>query len=260
MQHSSLYTIVFAGIVCVVCAILVSSSVVSLSTLQQTNAALDKRKNVLLAAGLVQPSEKLTPAELNDRFRVIEPVVIEMATGMIVPEIDPSSFNQRKSVNDPKTSQVAPPNSSRISRLPNHTVVYQVFNDSRELQMIILPIEGYGLWSTLYGFLALGADTKTIRGLTYYQHGETPGLGGEVDNPSWKARWPGRVAFDDNGQVVIEVIKGRAGSPQESPYQVDGLAGATITSRGVTNMLQFWLGKNGYRPYLEKLREKQPPS
>lgn len=257
MQHSNLYTIIFAGIVCVVCAILVSSSAVSLSTLQQANVALDKKKNVLLAAGLVLPSEKLAPAELNNRFRVIKPVVIEMTTGMTIPEIDPSNFDRRKSVNDPKTSHVAPPNDSRISRLPNHRVVYQVFNDSTELQMIILPIEGYGLWSTLYGFLALDADTKTIRGLTYYQHGETPGLGGEIDNPSWKARWPGRLAFDDNDQVVIEVIKGRAGTPQEDPHQVDGLAGATITSRGVTNMLQFWLGKNGYRPYLEKLRESK---
>ncbi len=123
--------------------------------------------------------------------------------------------------------------------------------------MLVLPVEGYGLWSTLYGFLALDADTKTIRGLTYYQHLETPGLGGEVDNPSWKALWPGRVAFDETGAPVISVIKGRAGSPQDDPYRVDGLSGATITSRGVTNMLQFWLGEAGFGPYLERFRESQ---
>ena len=123
--------------------------------------------------------------------------------------------------------------------------------------MLVLPIEGYGLWSTLYGFLALDADTKTIRGLTYYQHLETPGLGGEVDNPSWKALWPGRVAFDDTGSPVISVIKGRAGSPQEDPYRVDGLSGATITSRGVTHMLRFWLGEAGFAPYLTRFRESQ---
>jgi Na+-transporting NADH:ubiquinone oxidoreductase subunit C len=118
-----------------------------------------------------------------------------------------------------------------------------------------LPVEGYALWSTLYGFLALDVDTKTVRGLTYYQHGETPGLGGEVDNPAWKALWPGRIAYDEQWLPTIRVIKGKAGSASEDPHQVDGLSGATLTSRGVTNMLQFWLGENGFGPYLAKFRE-----
>ena len=103
----------------------------------------------------------------------------------------------------------------------------------------------------------LDADTKTIRGLTYYQHTETPGLGGEVDNPRWKALWPGRVAFDENWKPDIKVIKGRVGPPSEAPHQVDGLSGATITSRGVTNMLDFWLGENGFGKYLENFRESR---
>ena len=260
MQHSVAYTIVFAGIICVICAVLVSSSAVSLSELQQANAALDKRKNVLLAAGLARPAEKLDAAEIQERFQAVEPVVIDIQSGMTVSEIDASTFDQKKARNDPDSSRPAPANGSRIGRLPNHTVVYQVFNDSKELQMVVLPIEGYGLWSTLYGFLSLDADTKTVRGLTYYQHGETPGLGGEVDNPGWKARWPGRVALDDDGQVVIEVIKGRAGGVEDDPHRVDGLAGATITSRGVTNMLRFWLGEHGFGPYLKRLRESRKSS
>ncbi len=257
MQHSVAYTIVFAGIICVVCAVLVSSSAVSLSELQQANAALDKRKNVLLAAGLAQPSEKLDAAEIQERFQAVEPVVIDIQSGKAVAEIDASTFDPRKTRNDPASSRPAPANGSRISRLSNHAVVYQVFNDSKELQMVVLPIEGYGLWSTLYGFLSLDADAKTVRGLTYYQHLETPGLGGEVDNPGWKARWPGRVALDDDGQVVIEVIKGRAGAVEDDPHRVDGLAGATITSRGVTNMLRFWLGEHGFGPYLKRLRDSR---
>ena len=260
MQHSVAYTIVFAGIICVVCAVLVSSSAVSLSELQQANAELDKRKNVLLAAGLAQPSEKLDAAEIRERFQAVKPIAIEVQSGKTVREIDPSTFDQRKARNDPATSRPAPANGSRISRLPNHAVVYQVFDDSQELKMVVLPIEGYGLWSTLYGFLSLDADTRTVRGLTYYQHGETPGLGGEVDNPGWKALWPGRVALDDEGQVVIEVIKGRAGAAEDDPHRVDGLAGATITSRGVTNMLQFWLGQHGFGPYLKRLREDRKSS
>ena len=111
-----------------------------------------------------------------------------------------------------------------------------------------------GLWGTLYGFIAFDPDLKTIRGLTFYEHKETPGLGGEVDNPRWKALWPGRQAFDNAAQTRIEVIRGRAGAPDADPYRVDGLAGATMTSRGGTNMLHFWLGEYGFRPYLERLR------
>ena len=260
MQHSVAYTILFAGLICVVCAVLVSSSAVSLSELQQANAALDKRKNVLLAAGLAQPSEKLDAAQVQERFRVVKPVVIDIQSGEAVSDIDASTFDQRKARNDPDSSRPAPANNSSISRLSNHAVVYQILNDAGELQMVVLPIEGYGLWSTLYGFLSLDADTRTVRGLTYYQHGETPGLGGEVDNPLWKARWPGRIAFDSTGQTVIEVIKGQAGPPEDDPHRVDGLAGATITSRGVTNMLRFWLGENGFGPYLNRLRDSRKSS
>ena len=106
----------------------------------------------------------------------------------------------------------------------------------------------------MYGFLALDPDLATIRGLTFYQHGETPGLGGEVDNPRWKALWPGRIAFDETGEPVIAVARGRVGTPQQDPHRVDGLAGATLTSRGVTAMLRFWLGEHGYGPYLERLK------
>jgi Na+-transporting NADH:ubiquinone oxidoreductase subunit C len=123
------------------------------------------------------------------------------------------------------------------------------------LDMLVLPIEGKGLWSTMYGFLALDKDLKTVRGLTFYQHGETPGLGGEIDNPRWKALWPDRVAYDEAGEPVIEVIRGRAGTPDEDPHRIDGLSGATITARGVMHTVNFWLGDDGFGPYLETLRQ-----
>ena len=257
MRHSVTYTLLFAAAVCVVCAILVSSSAVSLLELQQANARLDRMKNVLMAASLAEATERLSAEEIKERFRTIKAVAIELETGLPAPDIDTDAYDQRKAAADPATSREAPPNPSIIKRLPNHAVVYQVLDDRGEVQMLVLPVEGYGLWSTLYGFVALDADTRTIRGLTYYQHLETPGLGGEVDNPSWKALWPGRVAFDETGATVISVIKGRAGSPQDDPYRVDGLSGATITSRGVTYMLRFWLGETGFRPFLKRFQESQ---
>ncbi len=255
MQHNAGYTIFFAGAVCIVCAVLVSSSAVSLSERQKINALLDKQKNVLYAAGLADPDEPLNREEILKRFKNVRAIVINLATGEET-NIDPTKFDQAKMAADPATSRKAPANRSAIKRVPHHALVYHVLEDG-ETAMCVIPIEGYGLWSTLYGFLAIGRDGNTIRGLTFYQHGETPGLGGEVDNPKWKALWPGRMAYDDAGNPAIRVVKGNAGNPQEAPHQVDGLSGATITGNGVNMMLEFWLGEQGFRKYLQSFQERQ---
>ena len=147
-------------------------------------------------------------------------------------------------------------NPAGVQRVPNQALVYRLVEND-ELRLVILPIEGKGLWSTLYGFIALDADLDTIRGITFYEHKETPGLGGEVDNPRWKALWSGRRAFGEGGEGAprIEVIRGQAGPPAEDPYRVDGLSGATMTSRGVGRLVRFWLGDEGFAPYLDTLRK-----
>lgn len=255
MQHSALYNLWFATAVCVVCAVVVSSSAVSLKERQDVNAALDKQRNVLIAAGLAKDDERLTRQEIEDRFAPIRQVVINLETGEEAPEIDPATFDYKKAAADPDTSREAPDNPSRVQRLADHALVYQLQDEGGAIRTLILPVEGYGLWGTLYGFLALDSDLDTIRGITFYDHKETPGLGGEVDNPRWKALWDGRRAFDNDLNPSVVVIKGRAGPAEEDPFRVDGLSGATMTSRGVTNLVHFWLGENGFRPYLDKLRQ-----
>ena len=116
----------------------------------------------------------------------------------------------------------------------------------------MLPVNGYGLWSTLYGFLTLDTNTKTVKGLGFYSHAETPGLGGEVDNPKWKAQWNGKVVFDEDYQPNIRVEKSGNVKGENS---VDALSGATITSRGVENLLHYWLGDHGYGPFLAQFRK-----
>jgi Na+-transporting NADH:ubiquinone oxidoreductase subunit C len=247
------YTLLFATAICIVCGILVSSFAVSLEDLQDENIALDKQKRVLEAVGLLQPGEPIDEAQVAERFAPIEPVLIELASGEAV-DGDTATFDQQRRARDPATSTEAPDNLAKVKRVPDRALLYEVRSDGGELEMVVLPIEGLGLWGTLYGFLALDADTTTVRGITYYQHKETPGLGGEVDNPRWKGLWPGRKAFDEDGRVRLAVMKGFAGTAEEAPHRVDGLAGATITSNGVTNMLEFWLGENGFEPYLNRIR------
>ena len=257
MEHSSRHTVIFTTILCVVFSLIVSTVSVALKDRQVENKRLDKIKNVLAVAGLIQPGEILSREELSRRFATkLESRLVEIETGIYVDVDDPMAYDQRKASADLARSTVASENKAKVRRIPNHAQIFLLREDG-EIQGIILPIEGYGLWSTLYGFVALEADATTIRGITYYQHGETAGLGGEVDNPRWKALWPGRLVYDDSGEVAIRVKKGRAGPVDEDPYQVDGLSGATLTSNGVTGMLHFWLGENGFATYLDRYRQEK---
>lgn len=250
------YTVVFASIVCVVCAVLVSGAAVSLRDRQAINAEIDRQKNVLMAAGEMRPDETLSADEVAERFAAFEPVAVDLSSGEEVPEFEVTGYDQRRAVTDPQASMAAPTNQAQIPRVPQIALVYKRLDESGALEMLVLPIEGKGLWSTMYGFLALDSDLRTIRGLTFYQHGETPGLGGEIDNPRWKALWEGREAFDESGDPAIQVIRGQAGSPEEDPHRVDGLSGATITARGVMHTVNFWLGDDGFGPYLQTLQQE----
>ncbi|MEZ5331998.1 MAG: Na(+)-translocating NADH-quinone reductase subunit C [Thermoanaerobaculia bacterium] len=256
MQHSARYTLGFATLVCVIFAVMVSSASVLLQEPQEANKAFDRRSQVLQAAGLIEPGSSPSRAEVDRLLSNAHPVLVDLETGTEV-EGDAETYDQQKAKKDPARSFAAPDNRSRIQRLPDKALVYKFYDEDGELSAIVLPIEGYGLWGTLYGYLGLEADTRTVLGITYYDHKETPGLGGEVDNPRWKRLWQGRAAYDEDWNPVIEVIKGAAGPPGQDPYRVDGLSGATLTSRGVSNMLQFWLGENGFGPYLEHLREER---
>ncbi len=124
-----------------------------------------------------------------------------------------------------------------------------------DIEQVILPVQGAGLWGTMYGYLAVEADGQTARGLQFYQHIETPGLGDGVDKPAWQAQWRGKRLFDDNGDPLIEVVKGSA--PAGSDYQIDGLVGATLTGRGVSIFVRHWIGPEGYGPFLKSLSGKE---
>lgn len=249
MQYSQKYIVGFAAAVCLVCGIFVASAAVALRDQQQQNAKLDQQEKVLNVAGLLQEGQKVSPAAIQKLFADnIKARVVDLATGEYT-EDDPVKFAEL-----PVADKVAPPNPAGVPRIPAKAIIYQVMNGER-ISAVILPVHGKGLWSTMYGYVALAPDGNTIKGLTFYQHGETPGLGGEVDNPRWKGLWPGRKVYAD-GRPKIDVIKGQAGPPAVDPYKVDGLSGATITSRGVGFLLQFWLGENGFQPYIEKFRSE----
>jgi len=259
-QYSNAYVVGFATAVCLVCSIVVSTAAVALRDRQDRNKVLDRQTQVLVVAGLLEEGQKTSPENVEHLFgENIRIRVVNLETGEYDDSVDAATYDQRKATKDPAASHTAPANSAGIARVPTYALVYQRVEDE-ELQSLILPIEGKGLWSTLYGYLALATDTTTIEGITFYEHGETPGLGGEIDNPTWKSVWIGRQAFDENWQPAVEVIKGLAGPVAEDPYRIDGLSGATLTARGVSDLVRFWLGEDGFEPYLANFRAERSAS
>ncbi len=184
--------------------------------------------------------------------------MVDLATGEYVEESD--SYDPRKAAKDSATNTPIEGFDIGLANRETKTWVYLVQDASGKIEKVVLPIYGMGLWSTLYGFVAVDGDLETIAGLTYYEHGETPGLGGEVENPAWKAKWVGKkiwregvdVADATNDDLRIGVAKG-APVGENAKYMVDGLSGATITSRGVDSMLKYWFSNQGFGPYLKKL-------
>ncbi len=258
--ESTKKTIMVTLVLSLVCSVVVSVVVVSLKPIQEKNKRLERIKNILAAGELLDENGAVEKV-YEER---IMPEVISLETGGIVPHdsydeaLKPDVFDAKKLSEDPKYGRALSPKRdiAQIKKIPRYMVVYIVVEEGKTSKFI-LPIYGRGLWSTMYGFMALDRDLKTIRGFTFYEHGETPGLGGEVDNPRWKATWEGKRAFDDEWNLKIQVIKGRVdSSSSEAIYQVDGLSGSTITTRGVNNLVRFWLGEDGYGPFLKKLREE----
>jgi Na+-transporting NADH:ubiquinone oxidoreductase subunit C len=255
--NSVRYTVVFATVVCVICAALIATAAVLTKPSQVTNALVYKEKNVLLAAGLIEPGAKVSKAQVEAIFQQsIQARLVDLSTGELLPEstADARRYDQRVARDDPATSRVAPVNAAGIRRLPHQGIVYLI-KKGDAIDQIVIAVEGLGMWGQMYGFMALAPDANTVRGLTFYDQRETPGLGGEIANPSWQALWRGRKAFDDNWDVGIQVIKGQAGPPATDPMRVDGLSGSTITSKAITELVRFWLGEQGYGRFLKKFRE-----
>lgn len=243
--------IIFVALaMCLVCSIIVSSAAIMFRPIQQRNAELDRRSNILAVAGLLREG-----VDVEAAFEDFERRLVDLNTGEFTDEISADNYDQRQASGDPALSRELSraEDQAGIGRRANYAEVY-LLKSGDQLDQIIIPVHGKGLWSTLYGYMSIDDDLRTIAGLQFYEHAETPGLGGEVDNPDWRASWKGKIAYDDNGDVAVEVIKGSVDPGSAvADYKVDGLAGATLTTRGVNNLVRFWLGEQGFGPFLKKL-------
>ena len=258
-NDSTKKTLLVTVLLSLACSIVVSFAAVSLKPRQEQNIVLDVQKNILSISGLAENAGSLSVDEITQLYKNVQPRLVDLKTGKYVDatlaEIE--AFDQREAAKEPATSRAlsGAEDIASINRLESIAKVYLIEKDGKT-ESIMLPVHGYGLWSTMYGFLALDVkDLETVVGFGFYDQAETPGLGGEIDNPVWKARWPGKKVFDAKGDVALHVIKGAVDPANPNAnIQIDGLAGATLTANGVTNLIKFWMGENGFKPFISNLK------
>lgn len=250
-------TVIVALSLCLVCSIFVAAAAVGLKPIQNANKDLDRKRNILSAAGLLEEGKSV-----DEIFENVEARIVNLQTGQFATDeemqaagITAGSFNQQAAAKDPALSiDLRGNDPAGIKRRSNFSEVYLV-RTGEDIDRIILPVHGYGLWSTMYGFMALQGDFNTVLGFGFYDQAETPGLGGEVDNPNWKASWEGKKVYNSDGEAVLQLAKGSVDSSDpQADYRIDGLSGATLTARGVTQLVQYWLGDNGFGSFLSHLR------
>lgn len=245
-------TFVVAIGISLLCSILVSAAAVLLKPAQEANQARYRHKIVLEVAGLYDAD-----TDIEKTFSAIDARLVELASGDYETTLDARSFDAAAALSDPELSVDIPPqfDLAGIQRRATIAPVYLV-RKGGEVQQVILPVYGKGLWSTMYGYLSVSADGHTVQGLRFYEHAETPGLGDQIERDEWLASWRGKRLYGEQGEPRLEVIRGKVAGGADAAYQVDGLSGATLTGRGVTRLLQYWTGPHAFGPYLEKLAQE----
>ena len=233
-------TLIVAVGLSLVCSIIVSSAAIVLKPIQAKNEEAFRQTIILDVAGLMQPG-----GDVAELFGAIESRMVDLETGDYSDEGDPEL-----KVAIPDDLDIA-----GIGRRARFVPVYLV-KDGDNVEQIILPVYGKGLWSTMLGYLSLAPDGNTIKGLRFYAHAETPGLGDQIDKDPWRALWVGKQVYGSGDEPQIRVVRGPVPSGAADPqHLIDGMSGATLTGNGVSGLVQYWTGTHGFGPYLKNFRE-----
>jgi Na+-transporting NADH:ubiquinone oxidoreductase subunit C len=246
--------------IALVCSILVSVAAVSLRPIQIRNQLVEKSRNIVALSGLVDPGEDLSSDEILIAVTQLDSRIIDIDTGEFEGSLDANEFDPRAAVNDPELGTAIPDeeDSANLGRRSRYEIVHLVW-EGDELKRIILPIVGQGMWSTLYGFIALEADLNTIAAISFYEQAETAGLGDQITHASWQSRWQGRELFGSDGSFRFRIATGPVDDGSVAArHQVDAMTGATITGTAVTRMVSYWFGPHGYRTFLNNLKNNPP--
>ncbi len=250
-NESRTKTFIVALLLALGCSTAVSLVSVQLRPLQEANLEVERQARL---DAMIEALPGLAAVVAETGADTIETRLVDLETGRFAPNIDHNSFNMREAAYDPDLSVAltGEEDLAGIGRRPNLAPVY-FLSSAEEIRNVILPVSGSGYGGMIYAYLALEGDFNTITSLAVIEHSETPGLGARIMEDGWQALWQGKRVADDTGELSIAVVQDGA----DGPFEVDGISGATRTSRGVTNILRFWLGQNGFGPFLRNLRDRE---
>jgi Na+-transporting NADH:ubiquinone oxidoreductase subunit C len=247
-------------LVALVCSILVSAAAVILKPIQQRNLLVERSKNIIALTGLTEDDAELSNDEILAAVEQLDIRILNIATGEFDDTMNTADFDARAAVNNPELSSEIPAadDSAGLGRRSDYATVYLVWQD-KQLSRIVLPIVGQGMWSTIYGYIALETDLNTIGAIFFYEQTDTAGLGDQIQRPAWQAQWQGRKLFGKEGNIRFRVGPGNINpNSQAAAFQVDGLSGATVTGDAVTRMIAYWFGASGYQRFLENMAARPP--
>ena len=259
-KESPLRALLTVLVTAVVCSFFVSASVVLLRPIQLNNKLLERSVDVLSLTGLLPADGEIEQERLLDLFKGLDARVVNIDEASLDSEFDPYTFDGRKAAADPELSVAVPPDedTASLGRRSQYKTIYLVWKDGK-VDRVVLPVRGAGMWSMIYGYIALEADFSTIAGVKFYEQNETPGLGDQIATPHWQSKWIGKHLYNEQGDMLFRISEGPVKEDASgAEYQVDALTGATITANAVTYLMRYWFGPNGYGPLLKRLGE-QPP-
>ncbi len=256
MSNDSIFkTFLVAFLLCVVCSVLVCLAAIVRIDKEAYNKQLEIRKTVLAAGGYQQQIDD--GGNIDELFTAnMELKLVDLATGEYTTAVDAATYNQREAVENAELSVKVPAelDAAAIGTRAKYAAIYVDKSGTT-----ILPVRGAGMWGPMYAYISIAADTTTVKGLTFYQHAETPGLGAEIDNPNWKKQWPEKQIFNASGKLALKVVKKgkyNAGA-SDAINTIDGLAGATVTGDKVHAIIKYWFGEHGFGPFLAKLKAER---
>ena len=254
-RESAARTVGVAVLVALICSLLVSAVVYLLRPYELAYSALERNRAILEAAGLVMPGEQVSESELVSRFVELDARVVDLANGTFTEDLDPVTYDYRAAFDDAAMREPIPDieDIGRLGFRPRYMTVYLVVADDGRIETLVLPLFARGMWSTIYGFLALRGDFRTIAGVAFYEHGETPGIGDRIEAPEWLSTWVGKRLYGPDDAVRFRI--GAASPDVANEYRVDSITGATMTVTGVGDGIRYWLSDHGYGRLLRSLRE-----
>jgi Na+-transporting NADH:ubiquinone oxidoreductase subunit C len=239
MRENPGKTLLVAAAVATFCSLFVSAAVHYLRPIQATYQSIDRSRAVLEAAGIEVDGEA-ADSEIVRLFRSLDARVVKLDDGSVVDGIDAHNFDHWSEAEK----------GDEAAAQPKLAPVY-IVTESGELSRIVLPVSGPGMWSTIYAYVALEPDLRTIAAFVVYGHGETPGIGDKIEDSDWLKRWRGKTLINADNEAVFRVSKDAS-----DDTSVDAISGATKTAVATGDLVRNWMGDSGFGPFLQRIREE----